>query len=239
MSDQGKQDHIAGRIPFQGIRKIIAKRMKASNLEKPQVTLFADVVMDHFLKVRQQLNERFAQQMEASLSLNPMFVKVVAQCLKIYPRMNGHVMGEEIVLYRMCNVGIAVASDQGLLVPVIKDADRKDVLQLSKEFADLTDRAKTGKLQTTEMMDATFTITNLGARGVRQFTPIVNPPELAILGLGSIRQEPVYREEAWQPASMMTLSVSFDHAAIDGAEAAEFLQIIVNKLENVSTDEMM
>jgi pyruvate dehydrogenase E2 component (dihydrolipoamide acetyltransferase) len=210
------------RIKFKGLRKTIAKRMRSANQEKPQVTLFADVDVDSLMKCKDSLN----------VNLNPLFVKLVSEALQNYPRMNGHVFEEEMVLFPMCNIGIAVAHEQGLMVPVIKNVQEKDIQQIAEEFKDLVKRARQRKLKPEELMEATFTITNLGSRGIRQFTPMVNPPEIGILGIGCVREEPIFFAREWKIRRLMTLSVSFDHAAIDGDQAAEFLQVLSRKIEN-------
>jgi pyruvate dehydrogenase E2 component (dihydrolipoamide acetyltransferase) len=213
------------RIKFKGLRKVIAKRMRSANKEKPQVTLFADVQVDALMKCKDSLK----------VSLNPILVKLVSEALQNYPRMNGHVFEDEMVLYPICNIGIAVAQEQGLIVPVLKNVQAKNINQISEEFTDLVERARERKLKSEELADGTFTITNLGSKGIRQFTPIVNPPQIGILGIGCIREEPILCWGEWKTRRMMTLSVSFDHAALDGDQAAEFLQILSRKIEGFNT----
>jgi pyruvate dehydrogenase E2 component (dihydrolipoamide acetyltransferase) len=218
-------------IPFKGLRGIIARRMTESVNQKPHVTLMTSAQVDRLedaLRCRAGAGE---QEMGARLSMTGLLVKLTYSALAAYPRINGRVEGDEIRLYPFVNMGIAVALEDGLIVPVIKNVASKSLTVVATELADLALRARAGKLKPPELMDGTFTISNLGTYGVDHFTPIINPPEIAILGVGRVQTESRWQDGRPVPVRVMQLSLSFDHAAIDGAQAATFLQHVVQRLE--------
>src|SRR6185503_12435072 len=156
-----------------------------------------------------------------------------AVALRVFPQFNASIdMADgEIILKKYVNIGLAVDTDRGLLVPVIRDADRKNIVRLSVEIAQLSEKARTRKIALEEMQGGCFSISNLGGIGGTYFTPIVNAPEVAILGISRARMEPVYKDGAFVPRFMLPLSLSYDHRAIDGADGIRFLRWIAEALE--------
>jgi pyruvate dehydrogenase E2 component (dihydrolipoamide acetyltransferase) len=160
-------------------------------------------------------------------------VKVVAAALKVFPQFNASIdlAAEEIIVKKYINIGIAVDTDRGLLVPVVRDADTKNIIEIAVEIAELSAKARDRKISLEEMQGGCFSISNLGGIGGTYFTPIVNAPELAILGISRARIEPVYRDNEFVPRLMLPLSLSYDHRGIDGADGARFLRWVVQALE--------
>ena len=158
-------------------------------------------------------------------------VKAVAEALVEYPTINSMFEGNQIKIFEDVNVGVAVATEYGLVVPVIHDADRKSLKEIDAALKELTEKARQGKLTREDLSGGTFTITNLGMYGVEFFTPIINPPEAAILGIGRIVEKPVVINGKIITKPFMTLSLSYDHRIVDGAPAAEFLRKIKEKIE--------
>ncbi len=174
-----------------------------------------------------------AEEKGGKLTITSILVKVVAAALKVFPKFNTSINMEEkqIVFKKYYHIGIAVATDRGLLVPVIRDADKKNILQLSAEVPELAKKAREKKLSLDEMEGGCFSITNLGGIGGTNFSPIVNTPEVAILGVARANKEPVFNNGEFLPRLMLPLSLSYDHRIIDGAEAARFLRWICTALE--------
>jgi pyruvate dehydrogenase E2 component (dihydrolipoamide acetyltransferase) len=160
-------------------------------------------------------------------------VKIVAAALKVFPQFNASIdiAADEIIVKKYVNVGVAVDTDRGLLVPVIRDADRKNIMQLSVELAQLSEKARTRKISLEEMQGGCFSISNLGGIGGTYFTPIVNAPEVAVLGISRARMEPVYTDGEFVPRLMLPLSLSYDHRVIDGADGIRFLRWVAEALE--------
>jgi len=172
--------------------------------------------------------------MGGKLTVTAMLMKVVASALKVFPQFNASIdpSRNEIIYKKYYHLGVAVDTDRGLLVPVLRDVDKKNILQLSVELAQLADRARNKKTTLEEMQGSTFTITNLGGIGGTYFSPIVNHPEVAILGVSRSSVEPVYVDGKFEPRTMLPLSLSYDHRVIDGASAARFLRWIVEALRD-------
>lgn len=212
-------------IPLAGIRSVIAQRMHESLQTMAQVTLITEADVTNLEQLREELKQQF------DLTYTDLIVKAVAQALKEHLRLNAWVEGENIRLLRSIHVGVAVALEDGLVVPVVHDADRKSLREIAQESQRLAQHAREGKLTREEVADGTFTVTNLGMYGVDAFTPIINPPEVAILGIGRIFEKPTRgpQDVVWR--QMLTLSLTFDHRAVDGAPAAAFLQAICKQLE--------
>jgi len=170
-----------------------------------------------------------------NLTITAMLVRVLATAVKKFPQFNASidVGADEIVLKKYVNIGVAVDTDRGLLVPVIRNADQKNIVQLAVELAQLSEKARTRKIALEEMQGGCFSISNLGGIGGTYFTPIVNAPEVAILGVSRARMEPVYNKESGQfsPRLMLPLSLSYDHRAIDGADGIRFLRWVCEALE--------
>lgn len=216
--------------PLTNMRRVIGKRMQASKQNAPHVTLTTEVNVDRTAALRNKLNGRNA---DVRFSYTDILVKMAATALRSCPIINSSIGEGSITIHDKINVGVAVALDEGLIVPVVKDADRKGLKEITKETRDLIGKARSNMLSPDEMSGATFTISNLGGYDIDGFTPIINLPECAILGVGRIVRKPVVNEnDEIAPASVMVLSLSFDHRVVDGAAAAEFLKKLKGYLED-------
>lgn len=206
------------------IERVAASNLMAANAMIPQVTHHDELDASQIERVRAQYQIE-AKQKGIKLTSLPFFIKALATTLKQFPRFNASLSpnGETLYLKDYVHIGIAVDTEHGLMVPVIRDADTKGLWQLSEEIVDLATRAKARKLGPDEMGGASMTITNLGGIGGTSFSPIVNPPEVAILGITRMQQRPVWDGEAFVPKPMVPLDLSYDHRVINGAEAARFL----------------
>ena len=219
--------------PMSQLRKVIAQRMSANWNSIPHVTQFDEVDMKNILELR----KRYLRDYEtkgARLTVTPFILKAVVNTLKQYPVFNSSLdeVVNEVILKEYFHLGLAVDSDAGLLVPVIRDVDQKNLLQLSNEIADLAERARERKLSPDEMRGGTFTISNQGSFGSGHFTPIVNKPEVAVLGLGRSESKAVVRDGSIEPRPMMPIALSYDHRVIDGGTAARFVVDLVKAFEN-------
>jgi pyruvate dehydrogenase E2 component (dihydrolipoamide acetyltransferase) len=218
-------------IPLRGKRRAIAERMTASYQNAPHITFTARVDMSGFEEARARLNARIVEG-AARISATALLVKIVAQTRARHPWLNSALQDEEIRLYRDVHIGVAVALEDGLIVPVVRDADKKGVAQIAAEVRDLSTRAREGKLAQVEVREGTFTISNLGPFGVEQFTAIINPPQAAILALGAIQPEAVPDSEGHVVVRpIMRITLSADHRVIDGAVAARFIADLKAALE--------
>jgi pyruvate dehydrogenase E2 component (dihydrolipoamide acetyltransferase) len=168
------------------------------------------------------------------LTVTAIMVKVVASALNVFPQFNASIdlLNKEIIYKQYCHIGVAVDTDRGLLVPVIRDVDQKNIMDLSVELSEIAVRARDAKLTLEEMLGGSFTISNLGGIGGTYFSPIINAPEVAILGISRGKVEPVDRDGEWTPRLMVPLSLSYDHRLIDGADAARFLRWVGQALED-------
>ena len=219
-------------IPLQGMRRTIAERMTTSYQTAPHITFTVRVDMSGFQEARKRLNARAEATGEARISATALIVKAVAWALKHHPWLNSTLRDEEIHLLPEINVGVAVALKDGLIVPVVHQADRKGVAKIAAEVRDLVVRAREGRLTPADITGGTFTVSNLGPFGIEQFTAIINPPQVAILAVGATQPEPVADEGGQivvRPMMRMTLSV--DHRVVDGATAARFLTDLRDVLE--------
>ena len=220
------------RTPMRAVRRKTAEHLSVAWTTVPHVTQFdvADIT------ALEELRKKYATQVEAAggnLTVTAIAVKVAATALRVFPQFNASVdmRANEIILKKYVNIGIAVDTDRGLLVPVIRDADRKNIAQLSVEIAQLSEKARTRKIALEEMQGGCFSISNLGGLGGTYFTPIVNVPEVAILGISRAKMEPVHEDGAFVPRLMLPLSLSYDHRVIDGADGIRFLRWVVEALE--------
>ena len=213
-------------IALTGMRAAIARRMHQSLQTSAQVTLITEVDVSALVQLREEWKQQF------SLTYTDLVVKAVARALKEHPRLNAWIEGEQIRLVQAIHIGVAVALDEGLIVPVVRDADRKSLWEIAQETQQLALRAREGTLSREEVMGSTFSVTNLGMYGIDAFTPIINPPESAILGVGRINEKLVRVPPGAEWRHVMTLSLTFDHRAVDGAPAAAFLQTTGKHLEN-------
>jgi pyruvate dehydrogenase E2 component (dihydrolipoamide acetyltransferase) len=214
-------------VPMSNMRKVIARRMSESNLEKPFAALTISVLADEIVRFRNRYKERGTQ-----ISYNDILVKIVSKSLNEHRIINSVLDGDSIKIMRHINIGVAMDTEKGLMVPVIKDADKKSLLEISADASDKADSAKNNKIIPEHLEGGTFTITNLGMFDIEQFTPVINPPECCILAVGAMKKEFV-PDESNQPklATTMKLTLAFDHRIVDGAPAAKFLQSIKHYIE--------
>jgi pyruvate dehydrogenase E2 component (dihydrolipoamide acetyltransferase) len=224
-------------VPYRGVRRTIGKQMERSKFTAPHVTHHDTAEVDALVEAREELKPK-AEAAGVKLTYMPFVMKAIVAGLKEYPYLNSELRedDEEIVLKGDYNLGIAVATDAGLMVPVVENVDEKGIFELADEVRDLASRARERKLKPAEMKGGTFSITNFGAIGGEYATPIINYPETAILGLGAIEERPVVREGAdgaseVVPAPTLPLSLSIDHRVVDGAVAAEFANTVMEHLE--------
>ncbi len=215
-------------IPFLGMRQAIAQRMSESLQTMAQVTLLTEADVTEMVRTRERLKQRF------NLTYTDIIIKAVAVALREHPRLNATLVGEEIQLLPEIHVGVAVALEEGLIVPVVREADKKTLEETALDTKRLAEGARAGRLTVDEVTGSTFTITNLGMYEVDGFTPIVNPPEAAILGVGRIVEKLVVYQGEAAKRTMMTLSLTVDHRLVDGAVAAAFLRQVKELLETPS-----
>lgn len=219
-------------VPYAGIRETIGENMARAWASIPMVTHHVSADVGAMLEFRKMLNAGVNDKNE-HVSINDLLLKLVAAALAGFPKMNSSLTDAEIVLHGRVNLGMATAIDNGLVVPVIHDADGKGLLAISREAKELSSRAKSGGLTPNDFADGTFTVTNLGAYGsVDFFTPIINPPQAGILGIGRIRETPTAVNGNIEIRPMIGLSLTYDHRIIDGAVAAEFMKVFMALLEN-------
>jgi pyruvate dehydrogenase E2 component (dihydrolipoamide acetyltransferase) len=209
-------------VPLTSMRKTVARRLVESMQSAPHFYLTIQVDVDALLELRAELNRRLADE-GTKLSVNDLLVKACAVTLRTHPEINVSWGGDKILRHRRVHVGIAVAVEGGLIVPVVRDADQKSVSQISREAKALIERARAGKLRPEEFTGGTFTISNLGMFGIDQFTAVINPPEAAILAVGATTAEPVVHDDRLATRQRMKLTMSIDHRAVDGATGAQFL----------------
>jgi len=221
------------RIPLRGIRRKIAERMVKSKHTAAHVTHVDEVDMTEIVQLREK-GKMSAEKKGMKLTYLPFIIKALIPALKQFPYVNATLddASDEIILKNYYNIGIATNTEQGLIVPVVKDADRKSLAQLADEIARLSERARAGELTLDEIQNSTFTITNVGSIGGVFATPIINYPEVAILGVHKITRRPVVRDNQIVIRDMTYLSMSFDHRVLDGALAAEFMNVIKQYLED-------
>ena len=217
------------KIPLSAVRRITARRLTES-ATAPHFYLTAIVDAGRLLGFRAEINQRLAAS-GVKISVTDLLVRACAVTLRAHPEVNASWGGDHILRRANIHIGIAVAIDDGLIVPVIRDADRKSIGEIASEAHVLADRARAGKLTPDEFTGSTFTISNLGMYGIDHFTAVINPPEAAILAVGAATEEPVVRDGQVVPATIMKLTMSIDHRVLDGATAAAFLHELVQVLE--------
>jgi pyruvate dehydrogenase E2 component (dihydrolipoamide acetyltransferase) len=211
-------------IPLTGIRGRVAERMYESWNTIPRVTEVMHVDMSATVAFREAMQSQWEQQFGVRISLNDLITKAVAVALSRHPRLNATMGEREVQVHDQINIGVAVNLDEGLIVPVVRHVDRKDLGQIARDSRELAERARSGRLQLDDLSDGTFTITNLGTTGIDLFTPIINPPQVAILGVGMVQRRPVVVGDALAIRPSAYLCLVFDHRALDGVPAARFLQ---------------
>lgn len=218
-------------IELSGIRKIIAERMTMSLQTNASVTLHTEVDATALVELRNQFNEEL-QKIERSLTYTDLLVKIVATAIREHPRLNATLSDEGIQLLIDINIGVAVALEDGLVVPVVRNADKMGLSDISEQIKVLAEKARSNQLTPGELQGGTFTITNLGNYGIDAFTPIINPPETGILGIGRIIKKPIVHNDEIVIRHMLSLSLTFDHRVVDGAPAAQFLQTVSQYIQN-------
>lgn len=225
--------------PMSSLRKVISRRMVESSSTIPQVTQFDDADVTSLNELRKKYAAAYEKQ-GARLTMTPFVLKAVVAALKQHPIFNSSLdeAAEEIVYKEYYHIGMAVDTEAGLIVPVIRDVNKKSLLDLSKELEELARKARERRVSTEELKGGTFTISNQGGIGGAYFTPIVNKPEVAILGLGRSALKPVVRSNAIEPRMMLPLGLSYDHRVIDGGTAARFTVDLVKALENFPENEV-
>ncbi len=214
-------------VPNSGVRKVIAKRLMESKLTVPHFYLSVDCVIDELLELRKRTNTVEG----VKISVNDFIIRAVAMSLRKVPAANAAWTDDAILLFKNIDVSVAVATPNGLITPIVKQADIKTVAQISKEMKDLAQRAKDGKLRPEEFMGGGFSISNLGMFGVKNFQAIINPPQACILAIGAGEQRAVVQDGKLAVATVMSCTLSVDHRAVDGAVGAEFLQAFKTLIE--------
>jgi pyruvate dehydrogenase E2 component (dihydrolipoamide acetyltransferase) len=219
-------------LPFSGMRHAIAENMHASLQGTAQLTMFTEVDVTEMIRFRDTVRETQNKDDAVKISYNDIIILATSRALKHHPIMNSTLVGDEILLHENVHMGVAVALPEGLIVPVIRDADQKELLKIAREARDLAGRAREGTLTVEEVTGGTFTISNVSMLQVDGFTPILKSPESGILGIGRIKAKPAIYNGEITIRSMMFVSLTFDHQVVDGAPAGEFLQTVVRYLEN-------
>jgi pyruvate dehydrogenase E2 component (dihydrolipoamide acetyltransferase) len=221
-------------IPLRGIRRRIAERMTLSSQTSPHISVSLRTDMSNLEIVRSRINAEKEDQASQHVSVTAMITKVLADVIERHPWLNSTIDGDQIHLYDEINIGVAVAIDEGLIVPVVKNVNHKRVAEIAEEINDLATRARGGSLTLSDVSQGTFTISNLGPFGIEQFTAIINPPQAAILALGAVRPSVLVDDDGGvivRPTAWMTLST--DHRIVDGAVAAKFLKDLAETIESM------
>ena len=220
-------------IPMAGMRRTIAERMQASFHDAPHIALSIEADVTHLQETRSRLNSFADRQGYGKVTLTALLVRIVAWALKQQPALNASLIGEQIHVWEDINIGVATALPDGLIVPVIQQANYKTIGEIAAALQDLTARAKEGKLSLADVQHGTFTISNLGMFGIQQFRAIINPPESAILAVGAVTRKPVVINERDEVGvrPMVSLTLAADHRIVDGATAARFLANILQTVE--------
>lgn len=219
------------RAPMSRLRRTIKRNMSASWHEIPHVTLFHTADVTELEQVRRDYRER-AEEAGGRLTITAILLKITAAALKAHPHVNSSIDAEndELVLKHYVHLGVAVDTPRGLVVPVIRDVDSKNIIEISVELTDISERARSGDLGLQDFRGSSFTVTNLGGMGTGHFTPIIHHPNTAILGIGRAERRPVWSEplEDWEPRSILPMSFTFDHRVMDGADGARFMTWIAD-----------
>ena len=223
------------RVPLHGVKKTVANKMTESIFTAVQLTNMNEADVTGLADLREKEKAKYEKE-GVKLTFMPYLVKVVALCLKEHPYLNASLEGEEIILKKYYNMGIAVDTEDGLVVPVVKAAEAKDIKTIAKDINKLANDARSRKINLMDLKGGTFTVSNLGSVGVEFFTPIINYPESAILGVGRIIEKPVVREGKIVIRKMLPLSLTYDHRIVDGAQTARFMMDLTRRLEFCNFD---
>lgn len=222
---------VSGEQPLSKMRQTIARRLVESKTTIPHFYLTMEIFMGEAMKLREQLNAMSASDPE-KLSVNDLVVAAVGRTLRKFPNVNAYFKGDKLELHGPVNVGIAVSVEDGLLTPVLHNADQKSLKQIAVETKEMAARARANKMRPEDLGPGTFTISNLGMYGIDEFAAIINPPESSILAVGMVKKVPVVVNDAVQVAQVMKVTLSVDHRVVDGALGARFLQELKKLLEN-------
>lgn len=218
------------RVPLHGVKKAVAQKMAESIFTAAQLTNMHEFDVTDLVELREKEKAAY-ENGGVKLTFLPYIVKAAALCLKEHPFLNASLEGGEIVLKKYYNIGIAVDTEEGLFVPVVKGADAKDIKTIARDIEKLANDAKSRKINLMDLKGSTFSISNLGSVGVEFFTPIINYPESAILGVGRIMEKPVAKGGKVEIRKMLPLSLTYDHRIVDGAQAARFIMDLIVRLE--------
>ncbi len=217
-------------IPFEGIRRVIADNMHASLQNAAQLTAFTEVDVTEMVRFRDLMRAEYKKDESVKISYNDIIVMATARVLMGHRIMNSTLVGEEILVHDTVHLGIAVALSEGLIVPKLRNAEKKNLLQIAREVRQLAQKARDGALSVEDVTDGTFTISNVSMLGMDGFTPVLNPPETGILGVGRVIEKPAVFNGEIAIRHMMTLSLTFDHRVVDGAPAMTFLNDLARYL---------
>jgi pyruvate dehydrogenase E2 component (dihydrolipoamide acetyltransferase) len=217
-------------IPLTKMRATIAQRLQQAKQQIPHFYETVDVDVEELVALRARLNKQIEAE-SIRISLGDFVSKAIAVALQQHPQLNAHLSGNEITRHGDVHLGMAVALPDGLIVPVLKNIGQMGLKEIRQRSADLAERARTGKLKGDEMTGATFTVSNLGTYGIKEFSAIINPPEVGILAVAAAEKRPVVRGDAIVARTIMNVTLSADHRAVDGATAAEFLRTLKQLLE--------
>jgi pyruvate dehydrogenase E2 component (dihydrolipoamide acetyltransferase) len=228
VTDDRKVKQVA---PLTPLRRTIARRMTQS-YQRPHITMITEIDMTEVVELREEINERVEKKHGIRISFNDIIVKAVADTLERFPKFNATLDGNELVMFDEVNIGVAMATDEGLIVPTVRDANKKSITEIALETKDFGRRARTNELKPEELTGSTFTVSNLGPFKVDLFIPVINPPESAILALGQIKKKPAVIDDKIVVRSLMMASCAVDHRVLDGAPAGQFLTALKETLEN-------
>jgi pyruvate dehydrogenase E2 component (dihydrolipoamide acetyltransferase) len=233
---QGPAGALETREPLRGIRRKVAENLQMAKHVIPHFTLMDEAEVTELVALRESLKE-YAEQNKTKVTYLPFVMKAMIATIREFPMFNASIddNAQEIVYKKYFNIGFAADTPQGLMVPVIKDADRKSILDISREIIDLSARARDGKLKLEEMKGATITITNIGSVGGMYATPIINHPEVAILGMYKIQDKPVIKNDQLAAIKVMNFTITCDHRLIDGAVAARFMKAFIGRIQKPGT----
>lgn len=215
------------RVPLTGMRKVIANRMHSSLQAMAQLTLHLDVEMDHAISLRKEMESD-----DVLPGYTDFVIASVARALKVHPQLNSQMLENEILQLHEINIGMAVALNDGLVVPVVRNADQLSLNEIAKNTSRLAGQARDGKLVLEDLEGGTFSVSSLGMFGIDGFTPVINPPNAAILGVGRIREDTAWDDQTPRKISRMVVSLTWDHRVLDGAPAADFASTVKSGLEN-------
>ncbi|WP_019854638.1 pyruvate dehydrogenase complex dihydrolipoamide acetyltransferase [Actinopolyspora mortivallis] len=227
-----QEDPDVEEIPLSNIRRVTAKRLTESKQQAPHFYLTSAVDVTDLVAFRADLNERLRASGGPKVSVNDLVVKACATALRANPSVNVSYRDEKLFRHKRIHLGVAVALDSGLVVPVVRDADRKSVSEIAVEGKEKAERAREGKLKPDEMTGSTFSVSNLGMFGIEEFSAVINPPEAAILAVGATREEVQVRDGEFVARKMLRITLSADHRAVDGAVGAVFMQQLTSLLED-------